>query len=105
MEVVSPGGRGGVGGGVGGGVRGGVRGGARGRSIVRVAGNCILCSNYPSSRSKKEEDGTEVGVMGSAQLLQNVVFSSQPISSFDWSPDKVRAWPVVAMFTIIIYYL
>ena len=30
-----------------------------------------------------------MGVVGTIQLIQNVVFSSQPISSIDWSPDKV----------------
>ena len=28
--------------------------------------------------------------MGSVSLLQNVTVSSQPISSMDWSPDKVQ---------------
>ena len=28
--------------------------------------------------------------MGSVSLLQNVTFSTQPISSMDWSPDKVE---------------
>lgn len=30
-----------------------------------------------------------MGVPGSIQLLQNVGLSSQPISGFDWSPDKL----------------
>lgn len=30
-----------------------------------------------------------MGVMGSLQLLQNTIVSTQPISSFDWSPDKL----------------
>lgn len=30
-----------------------------------------------------------MGVPGSVQLLQNVGLSSQPLSSFDWSPDKL----------------
>ena len=52
---------------------------------------CVcVCSNYPSNRVKQEEDGEETGVMGNAQLVQNVVLSSQPISSIDWSPDKVN---------------
>jgi len=29
-----------------------------------------------------------MGVPGSLQLLQNVGLSTQPLSSFDWSPDK-----------------
>lgn len=30
----------------------------------------------------------DVGVAGSVNLLQNVTLSTQPIGSFDWSPDK-----------------
>ena len=45
-------------------------------------------SNYPSKRVNKGEDGQEVGVMGSVELIQNTALSTQPISSFDWSPDK-----------------
>lgn len=37
----------------------------------------------------KDEKGQEMGVAGSLQLLQNVGLSTQPISSFDWSPDKL----------------
>jgi hypothetical protein len=29
-----------------------------------------------------------MGVAGTVNLLQNVTMSTQPISSFDWSPDK-----------------
>ena len=29
-----------------------------------------------------------MGVAGSVNLLQNVTLSTQPISTFDWSPDK-----------------
>lgn len=36
----------------------------------------------------KDTDGQEMGVAGSINLLQNVGLSSQPLSSFDWSPDK-----------------
>ena len=49
-----------------------------------------LCSSYPLKRSKKDDDGYEEGVMGNVSLLQNVTFSTQPISSMDWSPDKVE---------------
>lgn len=44
--------------------------------------------SYPSSRSKKDSEGVETGVAGSVDLLQNVTLSTQPVSSFDWSPDK-----------------
>jgi hypothetical protein len=30
-----------------------------------------------------------MSVAGNIQLLQNVGMSTQPISSFDWSPDKM----------------
>ncbi len=30
-----------------------------------------------------------MGVIGSVSLVQNAVLSSQPVSSFDWHPDKV----------------
>lgn len=38
---------------------------------------------------RKDDKGEEVGVAGSLQLLQNVGMSTQPISSLDWSPDKL----------------
>ncbi|RNA40957.1 WD repeat-containing 92 [Brachionus plicatilis] len=45
--------------------------------------------NYPSSRVTKDSNGDEMGVPGTLSLLQNVGLSSQPISGFDWSPDKL----------------
>ena len=30
-----------------------------------------------------------MGVTGSVSLLQNITIASQPVSSMDWSPDKV----------------
>ncbi|KAH9507210.1 WD repeat-containing protein 92 [Bulinus truncatus] len=45
--------------------------------------------SYPSSRSRKDTDGLDVGIAGTVDLLQNVTLSTQPISSFDWSPDKI----------------
>ncbi|WAR18493.1 WDR92-like protein, partial [Mya arenaria] len=44
--------------------------------------------NYPASRVAKDNDEVEMGVAGTLQLVQNTVLSTQPISSFDWSPDK-----------------
>ena len=46
-------------------------------------------SSYPDHRVRKDDQGQEEGVAGSVSLLQNVTVSSQPISSMDWSPDKV----------------
>lgn len=33
-------------------------------------------------------DGIAYGVVGSVDLLQNSIISSQPVSSFDWCQDK-----------------
>jgi len=46
-------------------------------------------SKYPTNRVAKDENGQDMGVPGSIQLLQNVGLATQPISSFDWSPDKL----------------
>jgi hypothetical protein len=46
-------------------------------------------SNYPPNRVTKDSSGQDMGVAGSLQLLQNVGLSTQPLSSFDWSPDKL----------------
>ncbi|XP_071963402.1 dynein axonemal assembly factor 10-like [Antedon mediterranea] len=43
--------------------------------------------NYPSNRVMKDGN-VDMGVIGTVDLQQNVVLSSQPIASFDWSPDK-----------------
>ncbi len=37
----------------------------------------------------KDSSGQEMGVAGSLQLLNNVGLSTQPLSSLDWSPDKI----------------
>ncbi|KAG8228608.1 hypothetical protein J437_LFUL009313 [Ladona fulva] len=46
-------------------------------------------NNYPSKRVEQDSDGYDQGVIGNVELMQNVTLSSQPISSFDWSPDKL----------------
>jgi len=46
-------------------------------------------SSYPDQRVKKDTDDLDIGVIGSVSLLQNANLSTQPITSFDWSPDKV----------------
>ncbi|XP_034250555.1 WD repeat-containing protein 92 isoform X1 [Thrips palmi] len=48
---------------------------------------CLWKYNYPDKRTKML-DGEEVGVIGNLSLLQNSTLSTQPISGFDWSPDK-----------------
>ncbi|KAK7082856.1 WD repeat-containing protein 92 [Halocaridina rubra] len=45
--------------------------------------------SYPVSRSKKLSDGSEVGVSGETVLLQNATITGQPITSHDWSQDKI----------------
>lgn len=49
----------------------------------------LFSSEYPAQRSKQDSEGNEMGVAGSVSLLQNVTLSTQPISSLDWSPDKM----------------
>ena len=46
--------------------------------------------SYPDGgRSKKhEKDNIEMGVAGKLEKLQNNQIAEQPISGFDWSPDK-----------------
>eukprot|EP00882_Tetradesmus_deserticola_P026671 GHRQ01029446.1.p1 GENE.GHRQ01029446.1~~GHRQ01029446.1.p1 ORF type:complete len:182 (+),score=54.70 GHRQ01029446.1:53-547(+) len=43
---------------------------------------------YPDQRKVKDQDGKELGVAGSVQQLAQRSLSSQPVNSFDWSPDK-----------------
>jgi WD repeat-containing protein 92 len=44
---------------------------------------------YPSSRTTQVKgDQQPAGVAGTAELLNSRVISTQPIVSFDWSPDK-----------------
>lgn len=49
----------------------------------------FACSTYPSSRKETGGDGKESGVMGNLDLLQSGVVSTQLITGFDWSPDKL----------------
>lgn len=45
--------------------------------------------NYPSNRvGKHAQDGASIGIVGSLELLNSRVVATQPIVSFDWSPDK-----------------
>ena len=44
--------------------------------------------HYPDQRAKKDENGEDVGVAGTIEHLACKSMSSQPICSFDWSPDK-----------------
>ncbi|EDV21778.1 WD repeat-containing protein 92 [Trichoplax sp. H2] len=44
--------------------------------------------SYPSQRCVKDNNGIEMGNIGSVNLQQNVTISTQPINSLDWSSDK-----------------
>ncbi|KAG1665441.1 hypothetical protein FOA52_005783 [Chlamydomonas sp. UWO 241] len=44
--------------------------------------------HYPDQRKVKDHEGHDLGVAGTVELLATRNFSSQPIASFDWSPDK-----------------
>lgn len=46
-------------------------------------------SNYPEKRYRDDSEGVREGVIGSLTQLHSASLSSQPISSFDWSPDKM----------------
>lgn len=43
---------------------------------------------YPKNRVGKHRDGSPIGISGSVELLNSRVISTQPIVSFDWSPDR-----------------
>lgn len=43
---------------------------------------------YPDKLVDKDAEGREVGNIGSVELLNARVLSTQPIVAFDWSPDK-----------------
>mmetsp|Transcript_3188 Transcript_3188/g.6448 ORF Transcript_3188/g.6448 Transcript_3188/m.6448 type:complete len:358 (-) Transcript_3188:22-1095(-) len=45
--------------------------------------------HYPAKReAEHKKDKAPVGVVGSVELLNSRVISTQPIVSFDWSPDR-----------------
>ena len=50
--------------------------------------NIYKYHNPISRTGKHAEDGAPVGVMGNVELLNSRIISTQPIVSFDWSPDK-----------------
>lgn len=43
-----------------------------------------LCSSL-----LQDQDGCELGVAGSLEALSHAALSSQPVNSFDWSPDRL----------------
>jgi len=45
--------------------------------------------HYPANReAEHKKDKAPIGVMGNVELLNSRVISTQPIVSFDWSPDR-----------------
>ena len=45
--------------------------------------------HYPKNRvGKHGQDGAPIGIAGSVELLNSRVISTQPVTSFDWSPDR-----------------
>lgn len=45
--------------------------------------------HYPLNRvGKHKKDGSPIGVVGDVELLNSRIISTQPIISFDWSPDR-----------------
>ncbi|XP_064622862.1 dynein axonemal assembly factor 10-like [Lineus longissimus] len=44
---------------------------------------------YPAKRVVKDKEDREMGAAGTINFVQNMTLSTQPINSFDWSPDKL----------------
>lgn len=44
--------------------------------------------SYPSQRWLIDQSDRKFGVVGTTELLNNKPFASQPISCFNWNPDK-----------------
>lgn len=44
---------------------------------------------YPDKRVAETSDGEKQGVAGKLQMIHAVSISSQPVNSFDWSPDCI----------------
>ncbi|XP_053664879.1 dynein axonemal assembly factor 10 [Anopheles marshallii] len=44
--------------------------------------------HYPEKRTKTLSDGQEQGVAGSLEMLHATTLSTQPVHTFDWSPDR-----------------
>jgi WD40 repeat protein len=50
---------------------------------------CLWKYEYPAQRFLTDSKGVKEGVMGSLTQLHKANLSTQPISGFDWSPDKL----------------
>ncbi|XP_058126194.1 dynein axonemal assembly factor 10 [Anopheles ziemanni] len=49
----------------------------------------IWLYHYPEKRTKSLADGEEQGVAGTLEMLHATTLSTQPVHTFDWSPDRV----------------
>ena len=57
--------------------------------VLGGSGNLSLWNyKYPENRSTTDDDGQKVGVVGTVEKLQDSQLGDQPVSGFDWSPDK-----------------
>ena len=61
------------------------------------------CSCYPAKRSRKDDKGVDIGVVGNVELVQNATLSTQPINSVDWSPDKVKMDQLVYCIVCVLH--
>ena len=50
---------------------------------------CLYQYKYPGQRTIKDADGKDKGVVGTVELLNDRVLSTQPVCSFDWHPEKL----------------
>uniref|UniRef100_A0A182Q3K7 WD repeat-containing protein 92 n=1 Tax=Anopheles farauti TaxID=69004 RepID=A0A182Q3K7_9DIPT len=49
----------------------------------------IWLYHYPENRVRKHSDGEEEGVEGTIEMLHGTTLSTQPVHTFDWSPDRL----------------
>jgi hypothetical protein len=56
--------------------------------VTRRAVWWLVRSNYPVSRSVKDEKGVAKGRMGTVELLNARVLAPQPFVAFDWCAEK-----------------
>ena len=57
--------------------------------VLGGSGNLSLWNyKYPENRATTDDDGQKVGVVGTVEKLQDSQLGDQPVSGFDWSPDK-----------------
>lgn len=47
----------------------------------------LWCYEYPSKREQTSSEGISQGIAGTLNMLNATTVSTQPINSFDWSPD------------------